>query len=79
MLRDVWPAYFVRCRVKLDEQSRIVSANYAKLTTDIVFDLRGRIDFTYVFNPTPNDRNLEFDTGKNKFADLKFEERVVKP
>lgn len=79
MRRDVWPAYFVRCRVKLDEQSRIVSANYAKLTTDIAFDLRGRIDFTYVFNPTPNDRNLEFDTGKNKFTDLKFEERVVKP
>lgn len=77
--RDEWPAYFVRCRVKLDEQSRIISANYAKLTTDIAFDPRGRIDFTYVFNPAPNDRNLEFDTGKNKFTDLKFEERVVSP
>jgi hypothetical protein len=73
------PAYFVRTRVVLDEKGEITSANYAKITSPIHFDPRGRIEFTYVFNPTPNDRNLEFDTSKNKFADLKFEERVVKP
>jgi hypothetical protein len=73
------PAYFVRTRVTLDEKGEIASANYAKITSPIHFDPRGRIEFTYVFNPTPNDRNLEFDTSKNKFADLKFEERVVNP
>jgi hypothetical protein len=73
------PAYFVRTRVALDEKGEIASANYAKITSPIHFDPRGRIEFTYVFNPTPNDRNLEFDTSKNKFNDLKFEERVVKP
>jgi hypothetical protein len=73
------PAYFVRTRVKLDEKGEIASANYAKITSPIHFDPRGRVDFTYVFNPTPNDRNLEFDTSKNKFGDLKFEERVVNP
>jgi hypothetical protein len=73
------PAYFVRTRVALDEKGEIASANYAKITSPIHFDPRGRIEFTYVFNPTPNDRNLEFDTSKNNFANLKFEERVVKP
>lgn len=73
------PAYFVRTRVTLDDKGEIASANYTKITSPIHFDPRGRIEFTYVFNPTPNDRNLEFDTSKNKFADLKFEERVVNP
>jgi hypothetical protein len=71
--------YFIRTRVKLDEKGEIVSANYAKLTSDLQFDPRGRIEFTYVFNPTPNDRNLEFDPHANRFKNLKDDERVMFP
>lgn len=71
--------YFIRTRVKLDEKGEIVSANYAKLTSDLQFDPRGRVEFTYVFNPTPNDRNLEFDPHANRFKSLDDDERVVFP
>jgi hypothetical protein len=35
--------------------------------------------FTYYLNPTPNDRNLEFDPKRNLFTNLKDEERVTAP
>jgi hypothetical protein len=73
------PAYFVRTRVILDEKGEISSANFAKITSPIQFDPRGRLEFTYVFNPTPNDRNLEFDVSRNLFTDIEFEERVTQP
>jgi hypothetical protein len=73
------PAYFVRTRVILDDKGKIISANYAKITSPIYFDPRGRIEFTYVFNPTPNDRNLEFDTNRNLFGELNLEQRVTAP
>jgi hypothetical protein len=73
------PAYFVRTRVILDDKGEIISANYAKITSPIYFDPRGRIEFTYVFNPTPNDRNLEFDTNRNLFGELDLEQRVTAP
>lgn len=37
------------------------------------------LTFTYYFNPTPNDRNLEFDTNHNLFIDLESTEQVSKP
>lgn len=40
--------------------------------SDIHFDPRGKISFTYYFNPTANDRNLGFDPGKNFFTDLEW-------
>lgn len=73
------PAYFVRTRVILDDKGEIISSNYAKITSPIHFDPRGRIEFTYVFNPTPNDRNLEFDTNRNLFGELDLEQRVTAP
>lgn len=79
--------YFLRTRVKLDGDGEVVSANYAKIMSsdakyhgsDIHFDPRGKISFTYYFNPTANDRNLEFDPEKNLFADLEDEEKVRLP
>ncbi len=59
--------YYLRTRVKLDQQGNIVSANYAKIYDEIRFDPRGSVSFWYYFNPTPNDRNLEFDPTKNLF------------
>lgn len=59
--------FFLRTRVKLDEKGDIVSANYAKLMGDIYCAPTGVLMFTYYFNPTANDRNLEFDPKKNLF------------
>lgn len=79
--------YFLRTRVKLNDEGEIVSANYAKIMTsdaqfkgsDIHFDPRGKISFTYYFNPTVHDRNLEFDPKKNLFTDLEDNEKVRLP
>ncbi|MEO6993549.1 MAG: carboxypeptidase-like regulatory domain-containing protein [Lacunisphaera sp.] len=59
--------FFLRTRVKLDQDGKIISANYAKVMGDFRLDARGGVIFTYYFNPTPNDRNLEFDPKKNLF------------
>jgi hypothetical protein len=71
--------HFLRTRVKLDDKGNIISANYAKLVTDFDFDPRGRITFSYLFNPTANDRNLEFDPKKNLFKNLEIGEEIQKP
>ena len=56
---------FLRTRVKLDTDGKIISANYAKIYGDIYFDARGEVKFGYYYNQTPNDRNLEFDLSRN--------------
>lgn len=61
--------YFLRTRVKLDKDGEIESANYAKIYGEIEFLPTGYVYFHYYFNPTPNDRNLEFDTERNLFGD----------
>jgi hypothetical protein len=59
--------FFLRTRVKLDKGGKIVSANYTKVMGDFWFGAQGFVLFTYYFNPTANDRNLEFDPKKNLF------------
>lgn len=39
----------------------------------------GNVEFTYFFNPTPNDRNLEFDPKQNLFTNLESTEQVREP
>jgi len=56
--------YFFRVRTKKDEEGNIVSALYGKIHGELDWDWMGGVRFTYYLNPTPNDRNLEFD-GKN--------------
>lgn len=58
---------FLRTRVQLDSDGEIVSAHYAKIYDDFRFDARGTVSFLYYYNPTPNDRNLEFDPARNLF------------
>ncbi len=81
--------YFFRTRVR-KEGNHIVSAHYGKLLEDIRFDPRdmsrkgkpkefGTTVFTYYFNPTPNDRNLEFDPKRNLLTNLEYEERANEP
>ncbi|MEZ5415708.1 MAG: hypothetical protein R3F03_15480, partial [Opitutaceae bacterium] len=54
-------------RVVLDDDGSVVSANYSKVMGDIYVSHTGVLRFTYYFNPTPNDRNLEFDPKRNLF------------
>ncbi len=63
-------AYFLRVRSQTNELGRVRSAIYAK--TDGGFELAMALDgtairFNYYLNPTPNDRNLEYDGTNNLF------------
>jgi hypothetical protein len=77
--------YFFRTRTILTEKAEIKSALYGKIMGDIDFYVGTRapksgIGFTYYLNPTPNDRNVEFDPKQNLLpASKRAEERVKRP
>ncbi|RBP50742.1 hypothetical protein [Arenicella xantha] len=50
--------YYFRVRTKIDEDGNIESAHYGKIYGEFPM-------ITHYFNPTPNDRNVEFDLRKN--------------
>ena len=70
--------YAFRIRTEKDEKGNITSAYYGKVYGDFRVNYLRGIAFLYYLNPTPNDRNLEFDrktnlntidkTWPNKFA-----------
>lgn len=60
--------YYLRLRTRLDAKGNIESAHYAKIYGDFMY-------FTYYFNPTANDRNVEFDPKNNLFP----KEIIVRP
>jgi hypothetical protein len=64
--------YYFRVRTKVDDRGNIVSAHYGKIYGDFM-------QFTYYLNPTPNDRNVEFDPKENLMTNLKFDEGVSQP
>ena len=71
---DVWDGYFFRVRT-VEQDGKIVSAHYGKIRGGITVypDSKAgkpNVVFTYYFNPTPNDRNLEWDTKRNLFSGL---------
>ena len=62
--------HFFRIRTELDEQGNVASALYGRMEY-LEYSLVGRfqyIRFYYWFNPTPNDRNLEWDGKTNLFS-----------
>lgn len=75
--------YFYRVRTVLDEKGRIVSALYGKIAGDFSCDVinspKGYIAFRYYLNPTPLDRNMEFDPKRNLFTNLSSLEEVNEP
>ena len=64
--------FFFRVRTVLNGKGEIISAQYGKIYGDIICDFVDEdnlgVYFTYYLNPTPNDRNLEFDPDKNLFG-----------
>jgi len=64
--------FYFRVRTKVDENGNVVSARYGKIYGDLA-------QFTYYYNPTPNDRNIEFDPKQNLLGGLQSFERVTAP
>jgi hypothetical protein len=62
--------YFVRVQTVLDENGNVKSALYGKIRGNFRFYAgtimpRAGMGFDYYLNPTPNDRNVEFDPKQN--------------
>lgn len=64
--------YFFRVRTVLDGNGNVKSALYGKIYGDFM-------QFKYYLNPTPNDRNVEFDPKQNLLKGLKPLEQVSEP
>lgn len=71
-------AYYFRVRTKTDVDGKIISANYGKIYGPLILSpvlknhaafkksVNAKFSFGEVyFNPTPNDRNVEFDARRN--------------
>jgi len=70
--------YYLRTRTKLDEKGNVIRANYGKIYGNFDF-----LDFikveAYYFNPSVNERNIEFDTKRNLAEPAKSFEKVRTP
>lgn len=71
--------YFFRVRTVLDEQGRIKSALYGKISGDIKFGANRVLRFNYYLNPTSLDQNMEFDPERNLFTRLSSLEEINEP
>jgi len=80
--KDREEGYFFRVRT-VKQNGRIISANYGKITGDIGIEARNTktclITFTYYFNPTSLDRNLEWDQKRNLIEGLNQEHSPREP
>ncbi len=76
--------YFIRVRTELNPDGTIKSTLYGKIADNFRF-YAGTIaptsgmGFTYYLNPTPNDRNVEFNPKRNLIKDLNPLEQVKEP
>lgn len=76
--------YFIRVETSLDENGNVKSALYGKIPGGFklyagTIKPHSGMGFTYYLNPTPNDRNLEFDPKRNLSQNLKLLEGVNEP
>lgn len=76
--------YYLRVRTIMDGNGIVQRANYGKIYGRLEFgryegsDIYLKAEAIY-FNPTPNDRNVEFDPKRNLVRDLKVGSRVTLP
>jgi hypothetical protein len=66
--------YFFRIRTVLDSNGNVKSALYGKIYGD-----PEQMNFSYYLNPTPNDRNIEFDPKQDLLGGLQPVEQVSQP
>jgi hypothetical protein len=76
--------YFIRVETSLDEKGNVKSALYGKVSGNFklyagTIRPHSGMGFDYYLNPTPNDRNLEFDPQKNLSQNLKLLEGINEP
>jgi len=71
--------YFFRVRTVLDESGKVKSALYGKIAGPIQYWGNKDVHMIYYLNPTPNDRNMEFDPKKNLFKNLSDLQQVTAP
>ena len=74
--------YFYRVRTKKDDEGKIISALYGKIRKSLDVEVRKsgtRLQMVYYLNPTPNDRNMEFDPKRNLLTNLTPFEEVYEP
>ena len=75
--------FFMRIRSSEDKEGNIDVAYYCKISPGIslygVLADNPSLKLTYYCNPTPNDRNLEFDPKENLLTNLKHNEKVGVP
>jgi hypothetical protein len=77
-------SYFIRTRSVTNEHGELIEALYGKIYGQIRIRGVARqeapfVIFTYYLNPTPNDRNMEFDPNRNLFRNLSSREQVTRP
>ena len=53
--------YYFRVRSEVDEEGNIISAHYGKIYGELLYS----DSLKFYFNPTANDRNIEFDLERN--------------
>ena len=74
--------YFFRVRT-VEQNGRIIAANYGKIKGGLFLapshSQTCKVQLTYYLNPTPLDRNMEFDLTQNLFKNLKDEEKPRDP
>ena len=77
------PGYVFRIRSVTNEVGVVTNACYGKIRPGMEFGGAGKdgcyLKLTYYMNPTPNDRNLEFDPKRNLFTNLGEFETVNEP
>jgi len=75
--------YVLRVNTQLDKNGNLVSSNYVRISKGVqlfgVLSDKSGFTMTCYYNPTPNDRNLEFDLKRNLFKGLDSTERVNEP
>ena len=81
-MRDENKCFCFRIRTKFDDKGNVVEGYYGKIYGDVVMKWSylgvSRVGFLYYLNPTPNDRNLEWDM-KNNLCDTPGDLGVLKP
>lgn len=74
--------YLIRVRT-VEQNGHVVSALYGKIRGGLLLAPSNsktcKVELNYYLNPTPLDRNMEFDPAKNLFPKLKDEEKPRDP